>query len=191
MIPQYEILRMEHGLLVKGIAIPCSDLKSLTAMADALGYDLIDMGISSALKCLMVFTNKESADKWRTEIDANSKKKYGGSIDAWLNGTDTGSSSKLMALVLSGKSTRGIETYNRKAHPYDPADIGRCFRMLDEFPDLKEHLDKMREISPVWNKLIDHWGEMEALYKEEVPNHTGKAPKLYKLMQELVYGKET
>lgn len=185
MIPKYKILRMEHGLLVKGLGIPCSDFESLIAMADALGYDLIDVGISTALKCLMVFTNEKSGEKWLSEIDTDSQKRYGGSIDGWMNGTDTGTSSMLMATVLSGRNP-GLM---RRSPPYDPADIGRCFRMLDEFPELKENLNKMRGISDIWDILMNHWDEMEVLYKEEHP--TGEAPKLYKLMQDLIYGKET
>lgn len=42
----------------------------------------------------------------------------------------------------------------------------------------------MAVLSNEWEVLAAHWDELEALYREELP--TGRAPKLYDRMQELL-----
>lgn len=98
-------------------------------------------------------------------------------LAAWLKSDDTGLSSKYMAKVCAGGPI------TRNEHPYDPHDFGRCYRFLRAVPDARENLHKLRDSGPVWAAYVQHWEEMERLYEEELP--TGKAPKLYALMQRL------
>ena len=182
---EYVIKRVKHGMLVSGPqGIPASEAVAITKMAEALGYNLMDMSISSALGAVMALTNKESGEKWRAEIEERVTRNRD-TVEAWLKGADVGMSSKALAMTLSGMAVSALGKRECKAHPYDPADIGRCFRMLDRFPELRENLHLMKKASPVWEKLIDRWDDLRALYNEEFP--TGKAPKLYDLIQELIH----
>ncbi len=110
-------------------------------------------------------------------------------IEKWLASDDTGMSSLAMARHLC-KAVGGHQPHIRKPrysdgdeYPSDPSDIGRCIRLLEAVPALREHLPKMAEVSPVWAAYVARWDEMETLYREEFPS--GSAPKLYDLMQEI------
>lgn len=115
--------------------------------------------------------------------------KPGMGLQAWAVSDDTGLSSRRLAIELAKHAAmklyiREPDLLEPNPHPHDPADFGRCVRMLDAAPQLREHLPKCRTISPTWAALIDRWDEMEALYREEFP--TGRAPKLYDLMRGII-----
>jgi hypothetical protein len=77
---------------------------------------------------------------------------------------------------------------NRMEYPRDPADLGRCIRLLDIEPSYRTRIGEMAQVSPQWARLVAKWAKLEALYREEEP--TGYAPKCGKLMQELIDGGE-
>jgi hypothetical protein len=62
-------------------------------------------------------------------------------------------------------------------HPLDPSDLCRCLHVS---PSAPLH---MRNRSPQWAALVEHWDELAALLREEHPN--GTAPKTYARMKEL------
>lgn len=95
----------------------------------------------------------------------------------WLRSDDTGSSSLYMAHILADGPM------DRHAFPWDPADFGRCYRFLRAVPEARKKLLLMRGTGAVWAAYVAHWDEMERLWEQESP--TGKAPKLYALMQRL------
>ncbi|MEN6421298.1 MAG: hypothetical protein ABFD76_05065 [Smithella sp.] len=103
----------------------------------------------------------------------------------WILSDDTGTSSKTIWAVMMGVVTKpGTKCKNNRYDiPYDPADFGRCYRLLSYFPDWRANIKKMGIIFPKWKPFADRWEEFEALYLEE--KISGKAPKLYKLMEEL------
>lgn len=104
-------------------------------------------------------------------------------VQAWLRGDDTGLSSRALVMHLSGQSSK-LPEYDRRFHPVDPADFGRCYRMLTAIPELRERLHEAKTISPTWSALIDRWDDIEALYLEELP--TRMAPKTYDLMDTIL-----
>ncbi|MFA5376052.1 MAG: hypothetical protein WC455_09935 [Dehalococcoidia bacterium] len=178
---KYVIEVHEHGLLVRTVSapgLPIEDMSAITKMAEAMGYTHLHIGIASSLGAHSAYVSEESGKKWRKEIDDKARRDHGDSVAAWLAGADTGLSSKALACRLSGIP------YAERDHPWDPDDIGRCFRFLDRFPELKSHLYIMKDVSPVWERLVDHWDELRALWDEESP--TGKGPKLYNRMKELI-----
>lgn len=69
------------------------------------------------------------------------------------------------------------------ATPSDPSDFGRCYRLLELFPEWKSRLYKLRAVSVKWGTFVDNYAAMEKLWVEERSNAT--APKLYKFMKEL------
>jgi len=101
---------------------------------------------------------------------------------AWANGLDSGISSKTLL-----SANTGIDyAKGREHHPLDPDDFGRCYRLLQLFPELRSQMDKVAAKSGAWARLVGAWGELEALCDEEFP--TGTAPKMYARMQELING---
>jgi len=95
----------------------------------------------------------------------------------WFLSDEPGLSSRAIVAKMEGIE---LSYYH---HPLDPADLGRCIRLLEWIPEYRTRLNEMREVSQVWANFVDHWDELEALYYEELPS--GKAPKCYQRMQEL------
>lgn len=99
---------------------------------------------------------------------------------AWLQGGDTGSSSEtIWHFMMHGRVVR-------PNIPYDPADFGRCHRLLARFPAWRQRLDEMAEVLPMWRPFAAAWSELEVLWDEETKRPDGCAPKLYKRMSKLV-----
>lgn len=136
----------------------------------------------------------EAASRVVDEFRTGFKKSLPGSgITAWLASDDTGFSSRELADCLVRHAYDGEKAMpaipvgdpeNRPHVPYDPGDFGRCVRLLEACPDLRKHLPKAAELSPVWAALVASWDELEALYRVEFP--AGDAPRLYERMRSLI-----
>lgn len=57
-------------------------------------------------------------------------------------------------------------THYRPDVPYDCADFGRCYRMLQRFPELRNEIRKVSDIHKQWIPFIDCWKQLEALYED-------------------------
>lgn len=101
---------------------------------------------------------------------------------AWMAGGDTGLSSETIALWISQRLTParwGAWT------PSDPADLGRCLRLLRSIPELRERFGEMSEASAAWAHMVTYWDEIEQSMIDEVGIDWEKgrnAPKTYDLM---------
>lgn len=102
------------------------------------------------------------------------------SVDEWLSGPDTGTSSRTIVHAIHG---RGLVGFSGPSTPRDPDDFGRCYRLLMAIPALRAKLPVVAEKYPEWAPLVREWNRMTALYEKELPS--GKAPELYALMKEL------
>lgn len=100
----------------------------------------------------------------------------------WLLGDDTGISSEAIVAYMEGATT--IRRFGN--HPHDPADLGRCIRLLAIAPDYRLRLPEMARVSPVWAALVAHWDELEALYNLPEVQRTGKAHRCYERMREII-----
>jgi len=105
--------------------------------------------------------------------------------DWWAANGEIGNSSSTIYAVFN----HGIRGKLRVAVtipdiPYDPDDFQRCHRLLEILPEWRANLSKVSGIYTIWEPFVREWSTMEALYAEEKP--TGRAPKLWKLMKELV-----
>jgi hypothetical protein len=95
----------------------------------------------------------------------------------WLQGPDTGYSSKTICRVAIG------DTPEHPSTPMDPSDFGRCHRLLKLFPWMRAKLPAVADGYPAWGPLVREWDTLTALYEEELPS--GTAPKLCARMKEL------
>ena len=99
--------------------------------------------------------------------------------EEWVAGRDTGISSLTIYSAITGMPG----PHRRYDIPHDPADFGRCYRLLNLFPAWKEQLPKVVGLCPRWKSFVENWDELTKLYEEELPS--GKAPRLYGRMQAL------
>lgn len=81
----------------------------------------------------------------------------------WLMGYDTGISSKAMVSVFTGKAAKGLWDMDT---PRDPDDFGRCYRMMNQFPEWYSRLDEIPEVFPNWGPMIGAWPELCAMYEK-------------------------
>lgn len=102
-----------------------------------------------------------------------------GRLRDWL-AFDSGISSEVILEVMTGRLRSGGW---RPSTPRDPADFGRCYRLLQIFPEWVERLPEVAQAHPHWGPLVERWDECTRLWEEEHPS--GSCPKLYELIQKL------
>ncbi|MDP3909346.1 MAG: hypothetical protein Q8Q14_03060 [Gemmatimonadales bacterium] len=178
----YTIEHHPHGMSVCG-AVDLGDFTHLGALAADRGYDQMAPGLASALGVSLVFGSVESLRRWRREIEARA----GAGLAGWLAGGDTGLSSLALVAHLAGGEMRAVARARGGgigSYPHDGDDLGRCLRLLDVAPELRERLPSMAGVSPAWAALVSRWDEMEALYREEEPS--GRTPMTYAMISGLL-----
>lgn len=102
-----------------------------------------------------------------------------GDLKSWVENGDTGVSSLTIFHVLARRVAPDTVDV-----PHDPADFGRCARLLKVMPSWRVRLHEVAAAYPAWKPLVDAWDELTALYEAELP--TGKAPRLYARMRDLL-----
>lgn len=122
------------------------------------------------------------------EFESESTMNITPNLQQWLLQGERGISSETMAEVFAGFPTGTLTGHHWLTnHPHDPSDFRRCLQLLEQCPEFEPNLDQLKALSPVWARMIENWSKMRDLYKQEY--QTGKAPKLYALMYELIYKK--
>lgn len=106
-----------------------------------------------------------------------------GQIGAWLIHGQTGISSRFIAAVMLGADPVVDRPYWGHTHPIDPADFGRCYKLIEAAPGIQGHLDVLREADATWNAMVDEWQTMTDLYERD--RESGKSTELYNLMKKL------
>jgi hypothetical protein len=99
----------------------------------------------------------------------------------WLQTRDSGISSEaIMQTMLGAPASPGT-------YPSDAEDLGRCIRLLDRIPAWRERLPEMAQVGYVWASLVEHWCELETLYRGELNEQPKRRPCLtYLRMRELI-----
>lgn len=108
---------------------------------------------------------------------------HGLTKETWINGHDTGLSSKTLWYFMMGRDFSLLGWYGPAA-PLDPSDFGRCYRLLLLAPEWRARMPEMAAVKG-WARLAPAWEELTALFLKERKRKDGNAPKLYKRMQEL------
>ncbi len=101
--------------------------------------------------------------------------------EEWRESWDTGISSATIWSVAMDR--RAFSDLPIGDVPKDPDDFGRCYRLLRAFPEWRAKLPQVADRYPAWKPLVERWDELTRLYEEELP--TGRAPRLFALLQEL------
>lgn len=92
----------------------------------------------------------------------------------WAASGETGVSSKAILGVMVGTPPK-----SRFCYPHDGGDFGRCVGLLDAVPEYRDRLIEMKAICPEWAALVDHWTELEVMYRT-------KDKCLYKRMKQIL-----
>jgi hypothetical protein len=102
---------------------------------------------------------------------------------AWLLGSDTGVSSKTILSVMVGVE---INSHFGADVPQDPADFGRCYRLLFAFPEWRPRLSEVAEKYPAWGPLIRDWDALTSIYETANAKGITRMTALYSAMQVLI-----
>ena len=89
---------------------------------------------------------------------------------------DTGVSSE--TIIAAALKTRRRDF--RGDAPYDPADFGRCYRLLQRFPWLRPLAFPILDRRPEWRELVRNWDELVKVYLRDLP--TGRSTDLYEMI---------
>lgn len=162
---RYTIERHPHGWLVIG-SVPLDDfVRFLKSMPEGSG---LDCGIAWHYRAnTCIIESDEAGKKWEAEIEQKIRDLP--AAERWLSGLHVGISSRTMfaaladSTALMAESGRGQFTPDT---PYDAADFGRCFGLLEMMPEWRSKLSRVSDKHPEWRLLIDNWSELETLYKE-------------------------
>jgi len=103
-------------------------------------------------------------------------------ITDWLFSDDTGVSSKTMAAVALGIRPSTLRNYGAGA-PHDPADFGRCYRLVLTVPEILNAFPAIGMRVPVFAGILKNWDELCALYERDAPS--GRSDDLYWRIKEL------
>ena len=83
-------------------------------------------------------------------------------INYWLANGDRGISSEAIVSYLTGVNIGRI--FN--SHPSDTSDFGRCSKLLKACPEIKAKFYRMKEVSGIWEKLVENWDTLERMLKD-------------------------
>jgi hypothetical protein len=106
-------------------------------------------------------------------------------VNGWIVGGDVGQSSKTIWAAMLGIDL-GEDGAN---HPHDPADLGRCLRLLELMPEWTPRLPELAALDPCWHALVEHWNDLSSSMEDEVGIawEKGKsAPATYALMRTVI-----
>jgi hypothetical protein len=84
------------------------------------------------------------------------------SPEDWLERGDTSASSRVIWETLMGRGC----TSDGGDVPRDPAEFGRCYRLLLAFPAWRGRLPEVAARHPVWSPYVDGWDVLCALYEQ-------------------------
>lgn len=130
----------------------------------------VELGIASALtnlgypEVVFVIATEKEAKKWKAAI-AEELANYPPEAQ-WLFGTETGSSSTSIFAVFCGDNLKAKAYRQGKGStPRDCADLSRCFRLLEKFPEWESRLEEVASAYPdsKWPKIIPRWDELKKL----------------------------
>jgi len=107
-------------------------------------------------------------------------------INRWLAKGERGISSEAIVSHLTGVNILRRNQFN--THPSDPSDFNRCSKLLKACPEIKAKFYRMKEVSVIWEKLVENWDTLERMLKDakEQERQTGTNDgKMYQFMKSL------
>lgn len=156
---------------------------SLQNNARAVGDDKIAeladanyvIGLRQNLTRLKLSLGNEVVQKYQKFLDEGDLSK---AAVNWLAYGEHVPSSKQIFSRITGISVGGLFETNI---PLTTRDFISCRKMLEACPEIAAHLDEMREVSPVWDLLIENWGDLCRALDEDFPewriHNAGAAPR--------------
>lgn len=135
------------------------------------------------ITAMMARSNQPSPD-WNELKASYACMPFDERVNAWIVSGDTGMSSKTI-----WASMLGIDIGDDIHHPHDPADLGRCLRLLELMPEWRPRLSELAALDPYWRSLVAQWEELSSAMEGEVGiawEKAKSAPATYDLMRTII-----
>ena len=89
-------------------------------------------------------------------------------VAGWLVGNDTGSSSKwLAATAIAGAIP---ESKYAPSYPRDASDLGRCIRLIESAPSVRNALPLLAAACEKWAALVGKWDVLTTIHNQTPEN---------------------
>lgn len=98
----------------------------------------------------------------------------------WLINGDTGISSKTMAAIALGATKSDKHSVDA---PYDEADFGRCYRLVQKVPEIREHFPRIGKKVKIFAGILREWDVLVRIYERDKPK--GESRELHELIRGL------
>lgn len=128
----------------------------------------IDVRMFSAMAKEFGKIHRNCAKTWKQPEVDQSLPEYQKAI-WWLEFGERGISSETIYSVIAPTVGQGeIRHSGSYCHPCDAGDFRRCYLLLKTVPEWRAKLHLMKDVSPVWSKLVDNWDELTRLLEEMI-----------------------
>lgn len=190
----------ENGVTFIFGSIPMSEIASITDGAPE--GSVIDLDLARLAGANLAFGPRENIDKarflYRKKAESEAEKaadenQYPGlsrKAVKWLLSGEHGSSSMFMFAITTGATLDQVERRS-VAWPWDADDFRRCALLWDQVPEVRENLDKMREVNSIWCRLVEQWDDLIELLTQDYPGWrkgigSSKGRSLYQRIKEII-----
>jgi hypothetical protein len=113
---------------------------------------------------IRVWTHESKDHGRRIVADLVSRTRTATVVDSrefqWFSGGDTGLSSKAIFGVMIGHPLE-------RSYPIDWDDFGRCYRLLELFPEWRPRMHEVSERFPEWKPIVDRWELLSKTYADK------------------------
>lgn len=147
-----------------------------------------------AEKAIDLFFNDEcpigmGSDKWVTRLYARESCQSKESlaeplplprIGAWITSKDCGISSNTMLSIALGYHAFGSPKFDA---PYDVADFGRCKRLVEFIPQMRNYFTEIGKYEPRFKGILDNWDNLCHIYDRD--KDLPSSGELYTLIKQL------
>lgn len=126
--------------------------------------------IASAIMKQFAEDHKNCIKTWTEPLNKGNEKTEEQNANWWAENGEHGLSSKTIFNRLC--TTIGVRRLPMgswgETTPSDPDDFKRCYKLLQAVPQWKAKLHLMKEVSPVWARLVDNWDKLTEMYEQNV-----------------------
>jgi len=112
----------------------------------------------------VLWTTHMQIDHEKTTLAGIPNSELGTKVLSWYRSGDHGISSEYLAATALDDTAWVARLRLSAPWPHDASDFGRCYRLVEQIPKVKELAFARLADHPVWGKLVAAWDDLSAQY---------------------------